>query len=255
MHLSAMLTSLPLEFAAALDECRALGFTHVDIVGRVERPAGDLDALADSGLLVSCASIGRDLPEGCTLDALAAPARQQAIDTCRRQLDDAARLGATHAYIVPGLDRSSEALASFASAADQLVAHAGSRHVQLCLEHIPVRALREAGQTLDWLQDHPGLKLLLDIGHCLITKEDPAAVIARAGSLLGYVHLDDNDGAGDLHWPLLTGQLTRDVLAATLRALPAARYAGALAFELNPGNEQPVAALRAGKALLEELAC
>ena len=55
MFVSAMLTSLPLDFSAALRQAAALGFTHVDIVALTDRPLEHLEALADSGLLVSCA--------------------------------------------------------------------------------------------------------------------------------------------------------------------------------------------------------
>ena len=56
-----------------------------------------------------------------------------------------------------------------------------------------------AAATLAWLSkvDHDNLFLLLDLGHCLISDEDPTQVIAQAGRRLGYVHLDDNDGAGE----------------------------------------------------------
>ncbi|MGE3809814.1 MAG: sugar phosphate isomerase/epimerase family protein, partial [Gemmataceae bacterium] len=254
MQLSAMLTSLPVDFATALEQCRALGFTHVDIVGQVERPADDLEALADSGLLVSCASIGRDLPAGRSFDALPVAARQTAVDMARRQLDDAARLGATHAYIVPGLDAGAAGMASFTESATQLVAHAEALRMQLCLEHIPRRALPDAAGTLAWLAASPGLKLLLDIGHCLISGEDAAAIIRQAGPRLGYVHLDDNDGDGDLHWPLLAGKLTRASLTDTLTALATSGYNAAAAFELNPANPDPIEALRAGKELVEAVA-
>ena len=99
-----------------------------------------------------------------------------------------------------------------------------------------------------WLErvGHGNLALLLDVGHCLISREDPADVIGRACPRLGYVHLDDNDGAGDLHWPLLTGRLTERVLQATLAALAASGYRGALALELHPENPDPVGALGSG---------
>ena len=109
---------------------------------------------------------------------------------------------------------------------------------------------RWSGGLLDRV-GHPNLALLLDIGHCLISREEPADVVRRAGSRLGYVHLDDNDGQGDLHWPLLTGRLTRDGLRELGAALRSVGYRGPLSLELNPANADPVAALREGKGLLE----
>src|SRR5438445_9931041 len=104
MHLAAMLTSLPLDFEPAVRQVRDLGFTHVDVVGLTERPASHLDALADSGLLVSCAAVGRGLPDGVALDAADVQIRRRAVAHVQEQIADAARLGATHCYVVPGHD-------------------------------------------------------------------------------------------------------------------------------------------------------
>lgn len=253
---SVLLSSLPLDFAPAVRLAAALGFTHVDVIARTERPAEHLEALADAGVHVACTPLGRGLPDGCTLDAPAIEVRREALRLCQQQAADAARLGATHCYVVPGTDASAEGLTRFADACRLLADYAAGRMLRLCIEHVPGRALPTAAATLAWLDglERPELGLLLDIGHCLISREDPAAVIRQAGGRLGYVHFDDNDGVGDLHWPLLTGQLTQETLQATLAALRDAGYSGALALELNAGNPDPVEALRQGKALLHAAA-
>src|SRR5579864_9521246 len=113
MYLSALLTSLPLEFESGVRELAALGFTHVDVVGLTERPENHLEALAESGLIVSCGAIGRGLPEGCTLDAPSVAQRRTALEEMKRQITDIARLGGQYGYIVPGKDGSEEAMARF----------------------------------------------------------------------------------------------------------------------------------------------
>jgi sugar phosphate isomerase/epimerase len=255
MHLSAMLTSLPLPFGPAARLARALGFTHVDVVAVSDRAAEDAEALADTGLVVSCAAVGRGLPPGHTLDAPDLDVRKATLDALRRQVADAARLGATHCYVVPCTDPSGPALARFAEGCALLADHAAGRMVRLCVEHVPGRALATVAATLAWLEHvgHANLALLLDVGHCLITDEDPSAAAERAGARLGYVHLDDNDSVGDLHWPLLTGRLTGAMLEAFLAALKEEGYDGALALELNPQNADPVHALREGKRIVERL--
>jgi sugar phosphate isomerase/epimerase len=252
---AAFATSLPGDFAAVLAEVAALSFTHVDLVSEVERPAGHREALADSGLLVSCMALGRNLPAGHTLDAADVGVRRATLGLLRRQLADAARLGAMTAYVVPGFDLSETALTCFAEGCAMLADHAAAYQIRLCVEHFPGRALPTAARTLDWLEQvgHARLGLLLDIGHCLISNEDAAAVARRASGRLGYVHLDDNDGAGDLHWPLLTGRLTRQQIEDMMAALRAIHYRGALALELNPANPEPSDALREGKALVDHL--
>src|SRR5262245_54208077 len=253
MYLSMLLTSLPLDVADALRQTAALGFTHVDVVALAERPPAHLEALADTGLLVACASVGRGLPEGCTPDAADLALRRDALEQMKRQVTDAALLGAPCCYIVPGKDGSPAGLSRFREACVLLADHAAEYRVRLCVEHIPGRALATVTATLAWLKrvGHANLSLLLDVGHCLISDEDPAQAVGLAGPRLGYVHLDDNDSVGDLHWPLLTGRLTSDMLDAVVAELQMQNYAGALSLELNPANEDPVAALRQGKKLLD----
>jgi sugar phosphate isomerase/epimerase len=253
MNLSTLLTSLPLGFEAAVRQAAALGFQHVDVVGLAERPEAHREVLAETGLLVSCAAVGRGLPPGCSLDAESAQDRRTAVDQVRRQIADAARLGATHCYLVPGQDAGAAALTRFTEACVLLADFAGGRMVRLCVEHVPGRALPTVAAALAWLDTagHANLALLLDVGHCLISGEDPARAADRAGDRLGYVHLDDNDGVNDLHRPLLAGRLTEDMLDAFFSALRRLPYDGAVCLELNPQNPDPVAALREGKALLE----
>jgi sugar phosphate isomerase/epimerase len=251
--ISAMLTSLPLDLESAVRQAAALGFRHVDVVALDERPQSHLEALADAGVVVSCCPIGRGLAPGQTLDAPTLADRRAALETTERHIADAARLGATLAYLVPGMDASDAGLSHFGDACAHLAEFAGRRMVKLCVEHIPGRALSTAVATLAWLEQlaHPNLFLLMDVGHCLISGEDPAGVVRQAGARLGYVHFDDNDGAGDHHWPLLTGRLTEEDLQAVSGALVVAGYRGAVALELNPQNADPVSAMRDGKALLE----
>lgn len=251
--LAAFSTSLPGDLSEALQQIAALRFTHVDLVAEVDRPPEQLEALADSGLVVSCLALGRHLPAGHTLDAADVGVRRAALALLQLQIADGARLGATTAYLIPGLDSSTTSLACFAEGCALLADYAAARMVRLCVEHVPGRALSSAAAALDWLEQlgHPRLGLLLDVGHCLISREDAAAVIRRAGERLGYVHLDDNDGSGDLHWPLLHGRLTEPQLADAMRALQEIGYRGALALELNPTNADPVGALRDGKRILE----
>jgi sugar phosphate isomerase/epimerase len=252
MQLAATLTSLPLAFEEAVQQIRALGFTHVDVVGLTERPASHLEALADSGLLVACAAVGRGLPDGLALDAADVAIRRQAVAHVELQIADAARLGASRSYVVPGHDASRACLLHFADTCAVLADFAAARMMRLCVEHVPGRALPTVAAALQWLDqvDHDHLDLLLDVGHCLISDEDPAHAVLHAGRKLGYVHLDDNDSVSDLHWPLLTGRLTAEMLEAVLTVLDTDEYEGGVALELNPANADPVRALAEGRALV-----
>ncbi len=255
LPVSAFLTSLPLDFPAAARQAAELGFTHVDVVARADRPAGHYAALADAGVIVACAALGRGLSDGQSLDAAPFHARRAAVEAVKRDLADAARLGAACAYLVPGTDGSPAALARFGEACTLLAEYAAGRRVRLCVEHVPGRALPTAAAALSWLGavGHDNLALLLDTGHCLISGEDAAAAALRAGRRLGYVHLDDNDGTGDLHWPLLTGRLTATAIGELLAALRTIGHDRPVSLELNPLGADAVAALRDGNRLVEEM--
>jgi sugar phosphate isomerase/epimerase len=107
--------------------------------------------------------------------------------------------------------------------------------------------------TLKWLDRErlDEVRLLLDVGHCLISEEDPTQAAVRAGPWLGYVHWNDNDSVEDLHWPLLTGRLTADMVDALAAVLGLGGYDGGMALELNPNNADPIKALAEGRAILK----
>jgi len=77
--------------------------------------------------------------------------------------------------------------------------------------------------------------------------------VRRAGRRLGHVHLDDNDGQGDVHWSLLTGRLTTENLEDLAVALRDSGYRGGLTLELNPANDDPIKALGESKVIAERL--
>ena len=72
--------------------------------------------------------------------------------------------------------------------------------------------------------------------------------IAAATSRLCYVHLDDNDGVGDLHLALYDGVLTPNALAEAFAALAAHGYRGRASLELNPALPNPLDALVRSRA-------
>ena len=123
--------------------------------------------------------------------------------------------------------------------------HAAGLDVRVAIEHFPHTALPTIAATLAYLRElaHPNLYLLLDIGHAQMSDEDAPAAIADAGPLLGYVHLDDNDGVGNLHLALLDGVLTEASLRATFDALQEHGYSGRASLELHPGLRDPVDAM------------
>src|SRR5260221_50502 len=97
-ELSVLITSLPSAPELALTELARLGFRHVDLVGKSQRPEAEREALADSGLIVDCVALGRDLPAGCALDAQEVDKRRRAVEVVQQQIAEAAEIGARIGY-------------------------------------------------------------------------------------------------------------------------------------------------------------
>jgi sugar phosphate isomerase/epimerase len=189
-----ILESPPLSFAPALREAAALGFSRVAVPARTERLPEDLEALADSGLLVAAVALGEDLPAGCGLDNLDVGKRRRALEVLQRQVSDAARLGATCAWLSPGADLGAAGRACFAEACALLADYAARRMVRLCVTHAPGSALPSAGQALAWIEQAPEtVGLMLDIGR-LAPGEEVEEILGRAGPRLGAVCLPASQG-------------------------------------------------------------
>ena len=122
--------------------------------------------------------------------------------------------------------------------------------IRVSIEHFPGSPLPTIAAMLAFLRGvgHPNLYLLLDIGHAQMSGEDVPTAIADAGPLLGYVHLDDNDGVGDQHLALYDGVLTAPSLRATFAALNAHGYSGRASLELHPQLPDPLVALQRSRA-------
>ncbi|MCE7984002.1 MAG: sugar phosphate isomerase/epimerase [Caldilinea sp. CFX5] len=241
--------------ATILDRLAQLGFAWIDIRAVDFSADTSRDLIAAQGLQLSCVGLSFALPPGVSLDSADNAVRTQAIAAARAGLRHAAHLGADTTYIIPGLDASAPALARYTDAVITLADEAAPLGIKLCIEHFPGRALPTIAATLAYLRaiDHPNLYLLFDIGHAQMAKEEPAAALHTAGDRLGYVHLDDNDGQGDLHWALLDGVLTRTVLRDTLTALDELQYSGGVSLELSSQLPDPYNAIQRSWQILTEI--
>lgn len=235
-----------------LNRVAGAGFRWIDV--RLDALAGEggRARARDLGLRVSCVAASFGMPEGAALDSPDTGGVSQALAHTEKALAHGAALGATAAYVVPGPDGGREALArygrSLASAADR----AAALGLKLCIEHFPGRALPTVVATLDFLRGvgHPNLYLLFDIGHAQMSGEDAGAAIASAGPRLGYVHLDDNDGVGDLHLSLTDGIMTEAGLRKAFDALVEVGYDGAVSLELSPKLPDPLEALKRSREVV-----
>ncbi len=227
----------------------ALGFEWIDVRPFAFSSDTARRKLRERGLSVSCVAASFGMPEDARLSSPDRDSRTGAASYLDRTLAYGAALGASAAYVVPDEDPSS--LDRYAEELKKLAERGDEMGVRVCVEHFPGSALPTAFGTIAFLREvgHPNLFLLLDIGHAQMSGEDPAAVISDAGPLLGYVHLDDNDGSRDLHLGLTDGILTEAVLVDCIAALRNIAYRGNLSLELHPGLPDPLDALRRSRKI------
>ncbi|MDE0079239.1 MAG: sugar phosphate isomerase/epimerase [Caldilineaceae bacterium] len=251
MYLSCCVWALTAHPSEVLSDMRSLGFHRIDI-----RPdfliEGDARTLRETySLGVSSVAASFGVPDDAALESADADARRRGVAHIGSVVNQCAALGAKVVYLVPGKDDSPATLSRYAESLEQAAENAAAHGVRLCIEHFPGTALPTASATLDFINaiDHPNLGLLFDIGHVQMSGEDPAEVIKAAGSRLYYVHLDDNDGHGDLHWALLDGVLTTESLRDTFRALQDIGYVGAVSLELSPVLDDPYNALERSRQI------
>ncbi len=249
MNLACCIWALSDSEDVVLTNIAEAGFKWIDIQPNTLTGPPDLD------LQVSCVGASFGLPAEATLDSADAAVAAQVLAHLEQALTYGAKLGATTAYVIPGLDASQAALDRYARVVTTAADRAAALGMKLGIEHFPGRALPTVSATLDFIRalDHPNLYLLFDIGHVQLSGEDPAEAITNAGPRLGYVHLDDNDGQGDLHWSLLDGLLTKATLRRTFAALTDIGYTGAISLELNPALPDPLAALKQSREIVINL--
>ena len=212
--------------------------------------------MQELGLTVTCMGLSFGMPEGAALESTDADAASRAMDYTLQSLAYAAEIGVATAYVVPGTDGSPESLSRYGHALTGIAERASALGVKICIEHFPTRALPTVASTLEFIRaiDHPNLYILFDIGHGQMTGEDPADAIQTAGSRLGYIHLDDNDGRNDLHLPLLEGVLTVNNLRRAFQAIDEVGYNGPVGLELHPDLPDPLAALRKSREIVLRVA-
>lgn len=252
MKLSCCVWALSLPENEMLQAMKNIGFEWIDIQPHMLQSA-DLRSLAiDLNLKVSCVGISFNMPDGASLDHDLESNRQQAIEHCISAMAHAVDLGADCVYVVPCMDDSSDALARYGLSLQKIADKAGEHDLKVCIEHFPGRALATASASLDFIKqvDHPNLYLLLDSGHIQMSKEDAQDIIMKAGSKLGYVHFDDNDGENDVHWSLLDGVMTTESLKQTFQALNQIDYSGAISLELSPKLSAPAESLIKSRDIL-----
>lgn len=177
---AAYLPALAADLPIALTLAR--GATPVELLASAtERPLADLEALADAGVVVACAS----LVSGPALTSPAVEIRRAALDLLRRAVSDAARLGAL-VVALEGFPATAADRALFSEAAELLANHAWGRMVRVAVGG------EQPEDILAWLAEvnHPGLGLLL------AGRQVESGLVRGAGSRLLHLRLEESQLQG-----------------------------------------------------------
>lgn len=252
--LSACLWSLRQLPRDAVARARLAGFDHVDLRSDCWSGIADRADAERLGVRVSCVGITPvQMEAGLTLDSIATRNAARALPYLHAALERGAQLGAGRAYMVTPSGRVAET-SYYQDSVRSLADKAASLGIRLCIEPTPGRALATSAEVLAFVRKlgHPGLHVLIDLGHNLITQEDPALAARAAGDRLGYVHIDDNDGKGDLHWALFDGVLKPAVMADFLHALQDCGYDGTIGIEIRNTLPAPMSAVSAARDYVVE---
>ena len=167
----------------------------------------------------------------------------------------AASLGLQWSYVVPEPPGDEHTPQRYAEHYAAIAEHGKSHGIKVCIEHFPGTAFPTVSSTLDFIAStgHDNLYLLFDIGHAQMANEDPRAELTAAGDRLGYVHLDDNDGVGDLHLGLTDGIQTEDSLASLFQVLSDVGYEGPVSLEMKDDLPDPLDAINRSQQLVRRI--
>lgn len=162
-------------------------------------------------------------------------AREDALARTERAMRALAETGVRVAVLHPA-GAAGDAEENLRASLERLLPLAESLGLILALENIPA-PLGRPEALADFLRrmDHPRLKACIDAGHARITEGGgAAAAYACLAPWCAATHIHDNDGRRDEH--LIPGEGAVD-WGAFAGALEAARYGGALTFEIKRREE------------------
>ncbi len=245
LQLSACAWALSTSPLNSLDRIKLAGFDTVDLWPNSFGAIGSASEITDRGLKPGCFGLlAGALPGGLSLDDITGDNAQPVLDIMYRSIDSAAGLGVKRVYMVTPMQYPSDDtqfLASIRSLGDR----AAAAGVKLAIEPHPGRSIPSDAACLEFVKKtgHENVHVLVDFGHCLITRESPSESIRNAGDRLGYVHIDDNHGEFDDHVALFDGVLKAPVINEFLETLVSLPYDGGIGIEFKLTTPSPMSAI------------
>jgi len=178
--------------------------------------------------------------------------RQDSLEYMRQCIDNAAVLGARVVLVVPDLSLVGQARCDsrrrLVESIDACSRYAAQYDLKLGIEVLhfdETDLVNTAGDALEIIEElgQANIGVVLDSGTLNLSKEPLDEIVARLGSLLLQVHVNDNQGK-DRQQNLIPGDGTYD-FKQLIRVLKTAGFTGFLSAELSKEySDDPVPALR-----------
>jgi fructoselysine 3-epimerase len=113
--------------------------------------------------------------------------------------------------------------------------YAKAAAVRFALEPFPTGELPTVRETTAFIRGaaSDNLGLVLDTGHAAISREALGRAAKHSRGCIAHVHLNNNDGILDLHWPPKTGKLATEDFRGLLVELRDQNYRGEMSIELS----------------------
>jgi len=210
------------------------GFDFIDLylepeMGALERiDTGRVRRALDEGELGVLGHLAWYLPIASAMPQLRKAAVQIAIDYLQAFAEIEVPAVTVHAHWPTRLFTEEDGLRWQRESITDIISAASKLGIRMMYEPVPTyHDTPENVATL--LESLPDLLLHLDIGHSNMCGLDPADVIRRLGDRLYHVHLNDNNGEGDLHLPPGTGNID---WPAVCRALHDVNYDRTITIEV-----------------------
>jgi len=171
--------------------------------------------------------------------------RRESVRYVGRSMDFASGLGARIVYVCsvrkePKASKE-ETLGYFKDSLRACAEYAEKTGVILAIEQFPLGEIQtfEAASDLVSEINSKSFGVLLDTGHLAISGEAIDEAVVRSKKILKHVHINNNDGLSDLHWPPQRGKLTREDFRSFFLRLSQSGYEGRASVELV--NPRPIA--------------
>ena len=215
-----------------------------------DRVGGELDRLGLGSVIETGARYLLDYRDKHEPTLVSAAGRDRRVAFLTRAIDIAGILGSETVSFwagvpKPGVSRD-DALRWLDEGLEQVCAHAARKNVDASLEPEPGMLIESVADYDRLAARHPGLRLALDTGHCLVTQDiDPADAVRAYRDRLGTVAVEDMRRGDHTHLPFGQGDMD---MPAVLNALDEIGFQRLVCVELS--RESP----RAHQAIPEAIA-